>query len=98
MKRLYVFTENALDDLIHHSLYYKTIQEILGERFLNAVTMCADEISALPLGYENRYKNTRERKVKNFPHKLIYTFEGGVIYIHAVFALRQNPVKKYKNL
>ncbi len=98
MKHFYVFTKNALEDITHHSLYYETIQENLGDRFLSEVTNAAEEISSLPEGYENKYKNTRERKVKNFPHKLIYTFEKGIIYIHAVFALKQNPVKKYKDI
>ncbi len=98
MKHPYVFTKNALEDITRHSLYYETVQENLGERFLSEVTFAAEEISSLPEGFENRYRNTRERKVKNFPYKLIYTFEKGIIYVHAVFALKQNPVKKYKNI
>lgn len=34
--------------LIHHSLYYQTIQKVLGECFLNAVTMGAEGICVLP--------------------------------------------------
>jgi hypothetical protein len=98
MKTPYVFTERSLADIIHHTSYYDALKPGLGDRFFKEVGAAAEQISSLPKGFPIKYKNIRERKLKNFPHALLYPLEEGVIYIHAVFALKQNPGKKFKNL
>ena len=63
----YIFTELAFIDIIEGVRYYQSKSESLGIRFMNEVNNAAEDVSKLPKGYINRYKNTRERKVKNFP-------------------------------
>jgi hypothetical protein len=65
---------------------------------MDEVNTAADEISKTPRGFASQYKTSRERKTKHFPYKLIYTIEDGVIYIHAVFACKDNPKNKYKRI
>ncbi len=91
---VYIFFENALQDIVNGFDYYEAKHSVLGERFYKEVQQAAKEISILPYGYESNYKTTRERKTKKFPYKLIYTFEEKVVYIHAVFHCKRNL--KYK--
>ena len=58
----YVFTEPASADIIEHAMLYESKSEGLGTRFMDEVNNAAEDISKLPKGYVNRYKNTRERK------------------------------------
>lgn len=92
----YVFTENALADIIKGFSFYEEKQNGLGIRFMDEVDQAAKEVSGLPTGYASYYKTTRERGIKSFPYKLIYTVEKQIIYIHAVYPSRANPKKKYK--
>jgi hypothetical protein len=94
----YVFTENALDDIIKQAIYYNDKEDGLGTRFMDEVTFTAEEISKMPKAFASSYKSIRERKTKHFPYKLIYTLELGVIYIHAVFPCMANPKSKYKRI
>ena len=94
----YIFTENAKADVVKYAVSYEEKQVGLGIRFMDEVDQSAEEISVLPTGYASYYKNTRERKTKHFPHKLIYTIEKEIIYIHAVYPSRATPKKKYKSV
>lgn len=62
MRFPFVFTEGALEDIIHQLLYYETVQPGLGDRFMNEVMVGAKEISILPLGYEAGIK-AQEREI-----------------------------------
>jgi len=92
----YVFTENAMADVTKQALYYEEAQIGLGIRFMDAVTDTAEEIVTMPKAFVSNYKTTRERKVKKFSFKLIYTIEDTMIYIHAVYPSKANPENKYK--
>lgn len=98
MKVSYVLTENAQSDVIEAALWEEARHVGLGEKLLDCIDETIDQICKSPLGYVNRYKNTRERKVKKFAYQIIYTVENNLIYIHAVFACKQDPGKKYKKL
>lgn len=94
----YIFTENAMADNIKHAMYYEDKETGLGIRFMDEVTMTAEEISKMPKAFASYYKTTRERKIKHFPYKLIYTLEEDIIYIHAIYPGRANPKNKYKKI
>ena len=94
----YVFTENALSDIIKQAMYYNDKEEGLGIRFMDEITVTAEVISKMSKGFASYYKSTRECKTKHFPFKLIYTSEVGIIYIHAVYPSKANPKNKYKNI
>jgi hypothetical protein len=94
----YFFTNDSLYDVFFYAAQYEEKLLGLGGRFMDEVENTAIEISKMPKGYESRYKSTRERKVQNFPYKLIYTIEREAIYIHAVFASRSDPKDKYKRI
>ena len=92
----YVFTQNAQGDIVSIVRFYEEKQDGLGLRFLTEIEQAAEVISILPTGYASYYKNTRERKTKNFPYKLIYTIDKEVVYIHAVYPSKSDPERKYK--
>lgn len=94
----YVFTENAMADITKQALYYEETQIGLGIKFMDAVTYSAEEIVTMPNAFVSLYKSTRERKVKKFPFKLIYTLEDTIVYIHAVYPSKANPENKYKGV
>ena len=94
----YIFTEAALADVVKQAMYYEDKEIGLEQRFMNAVEIAAAEISRNPKGFVNLYKTSRERRTKNFPYTLIYTFENSIIYIHAVFPCKSNPSKKYRKI
>ncbi len=85
---VYIFSENALQDIVDGFDYHEAKQSGLGERFYKEVHQAAKEISILPYGYECNYKTTRERKTKNFPYKLIYTFEEKVVTYTQFFIVK----------
>ncbi|MBK8368830.1 MAG: type II toxin-antitoxin system RelE/ParE family toxin [Bacteroidetes bacterium] len=94
----YIFTENAMADMIKQAMYYEDKEKGLGLKFMNEITLAAEEVSKMPKAFVSSYKNTRERKAKHFPYKLIYTLEEGIIYIHAVYACKANPKNKYNRM
>jgi len=98
MKLTYVLTEKASADVIEAALWEEARHTGLGEKLLRYIDEAIDQICKSPHGYENRFRNTREKKVKKFSYQIIYTVENKVIYIHAVFACKQDPEKKYRNL
>jgi hypothetical protein len=95
---VFVYTENAQADIINHAIFYEKKLEGLGIRFMEEVDRAAEEVSVLPTGYASYYKATRERGMKNFPYKLIYTIEKEIVYIHAVYPSLADPKKKYKGV
>jgi hypothetical protein len=94
----YIFTENAMADVVKQAMYYDDKEKGLGIRFMDEITLAAEEISKMPKAFASSYKSTRERKTKHFPYKLIYTLEEGIIYIHAVYGCKANPKNKYKRI
>jgi len=98
MKFTCIFTGQAQDDLITSVLFEEERHASLGKKFLDCVTETAETICKSPLGYENKYKSTREKKVNKFPYLLIYTVEKNIVYVHAIFPAKQNPEKKYGSL
>jgi len=98
MKTTCVFTEKASDDVVEAVLWEEARHAGLGEKLLRCIDETIDEICKYPQGYASRYRNTREKKVKKFPYQIIYTIENKIVYVHAVFACKQDPQKKYRNL
>jgi hypothetical protein len=94
----HLFTQNAKADIIEHATFYEKKLAGLGAEFMAGIQSAAEDISALPTGYASYYKSTRERAMKKFPFKLIYTIEKEIIYIHAVYPSRANPKRKYKTV
>jgi plasmid stabilization system protein ParE len=94
----YIFTENAMADIIAQAMYYEDKETGLGVRFMDEITATANEVGKMPRAFVNSYKATREHKAKHFPYKLIYTLEEGIVYIHAVYACKANPKHKYKRI
>ena len=85
-------------DIIKQAMYYDDKEKGLGIRFMDEITITAEEINKMPNAFASSYKSTRERKAKHFPFKLIYTLEEGIVYIHAVFPCKANPRHKYKSI
>lgn len=98
MKITYVLTEKASSDVIEAALWEEARHEGLGEKLLRCIDETIEQICKSPYGYVSNYRNTREKKVNKFAYQIIYTVENKVIYIHAVFACKQDPKKKYRNI
>jgi hypothetical protein len=98
MKRTHVFTEKASADVLKAALWEEARHEGLGGKLLNCIDEAVEQICNAPYAYASKYRNTREKKINKFSYQIIYTVENKIIYIHAFFACKADPQKKYKNL
>jgi addiction module RelE/StbE family toxin len=98
MSLLVVYSEIAKVDLLRIYNWFENEQPELGQKFIDSVEKAENSNIKSPLGFECRYKNTREIQISPFNYLLIYTVEKSVIYVHAIFPGKSNPKKKYKSL
>lgn len=90
MKRVR-FHDAARDELIHETLYYKTISAALGERFAAAVEQAVQLAAEFPaMGSPHRY-GTRRCFPKKFPFSLVYVERKDEVYVLALAPDSRRP-------
>ena len=62
----YIFTENAMADVVKYAMSYDDKEEGLGIRFLNEVEVTALEISKMPKAFVSSYKTQESVKQNIF--------------------------------
>ena len=91
-----VITSRAITDIEKAKKWYNEQEIGLGVKFSDHIFRSFDSIHKRPLGYPNKYGQTREMVVKKYPYLIIYTIEERFIFILRVFPCRTNPKSKYK--
>lgn len=84
----------VLEDIRNSHAYYEEKLDGLGDRFIEEVTKCIEDIKLNPY-YEVRYGKIRCVPLKVFPYLIHFALreETAEITIHAVFNTYQNPDK-----
>ena len=44
----YIFTENAMSDMIKQAMYYEDKEKGLGLKFMDGITLASEEVSKMP--------------------------------------------------
>ena len=96
MHRLLI-TKPAINDIKEAKNWYNKKLENLGNKFVDHVFKCFEEIQTHPFAYPNKHKHTREMYVKKFPYMIIFSLEENILFILRVFPCKTDPRKKYKN-
>lgn len=91
-----IVREEAVEEMKHAYLYYESIREGLGERFLSELRKRYSEISEHPqsYGFIDSKKSIRDIKVRHFPYQVIYEIEKNKVVVFSVFNSHQNPSKR----
>ena len=85
------FHSAALDELIHETLYYKSVNTLLGERFAAAVEDAAKLAAEFPaMGSPHKY-GTRRHFPKKFPFALVYVERETEVYVLALAPDSRKP-------
>ena len=68
----------------------------LGERFLNDLDNCLNQIDSNPTIFQIVYRNLRQGNLTGFPFVVLFENEGNDIKIMAVFHTSRNPDGKLR--
>ena len=85
------FHDAARDELLHETLYYKSISSKLGEHFAAAVEQAAQLAAEFPgMGSPHTY-GTRRCFPKKFPFSLVYVERQNEVYVLALAPDSRKP-------
>lgn len=80
--RVVQWMAEALADMNEYQQYMKTRNPEAGERIIERVFLCVDQIAENPLfGKPGQVFETREKKVADTPLRIIYRVDGDVIQV-----------------
>lgn len=91
-----ILTNRAIDDIEKAKKWYTKQQDGLGNKYVDYIFKCIDEIKIHPLAFPNKYKYVREMYIKKYPYLIIYSVEENIIFVLRVFPCKTSPKKKYK--
>ncbi len=84
----------ALADLHEAYIYYNSVKENLGEKFLEELQTLFDKIESNPFIFSYTNQSIRQAKLRRFPYDVIYEVHDNEIIIYSIFMAKQNPNKK----
>jgi toxin ParE1/3/4 len=85
------FHSAVLDELIHETLYYKSISPALGDRFATAVEQASKLAAEFPaMGSPYKY-GTKRLFPKKFPFSLVYVERETEVYVVALAPDSKKP-------
>lgn len=73
------------------ALYYGTIDNDLGERFVTAADIAVAEVKARPLQARQWDGQARKVRVRRFPYAVVYWVDEGTVNIVSVMHLHREP-------
>lgn len=100
MQYFLIVRQEAVEEMKAAYLYYESITEGLGERFLSELHKRYSEIAKHPqaYGFIDGKKTIRDIKIRHFPYQVIYEIVDKNVVVLSVFNSYQNPSKNlHKN-
>lgn len=88
------FREEAQQDLTKAYRWYEDQKRGLGKNFISEVEAAAKYLSRNPEAFPEKKGIFRELNLTTFPYLMIYTVEGQVVTVFAIFNTYLNPQKK----
>ncbi|MGA2619149.1 MAG: type II toxin-antitoxin system RelE/ParE family toxin [Thermoguttaceae bacterium] len=82
-----VYHDEAEAELNEAADRYESLQQRLGERFLDAVDVAISEICRSPEGFGFLRADIRCHKVRRFPYGILYRVQPDCVFILAVMHL-----------
>lgn len=74
-----------------HSWYLNRSDEVAND-FLQTLFDCGNTIVRYPQAFPVVLGNARRAVLQRFPYNIIFTIEGEIIYIHAIYHGKRAPV------
>lgn len=86
--------EEALKDLIRGYLWYEDQKKGLGSDFVAEFESCLKYLKRHPEAFPKKKRSLRELNLRTFPYLIIYTVEGSLATVLAIFNSYLDPNKK----
>lgn len=86
--------EEAHLETLDAYLYYESISEGLGEKFLRQLDKYFEKICENPENFQIKKLNYRELYIKKFPYLIIFQFVERKVTVYSVFNTYKNPKRK----
>ena len=88
-----IIKDEAKLEIIDAYHWYESMQEDLGERFLNELDNCFDRMCLSPEIFPRKHKDMRQVVMKVFPFVIIFEIEEDAVVVYAVFNTYRDPGK-----
>ena len=89
-----VVTLKAKEEITKGYIYYETLENGLGEKFLEHLDTFFNRITTFPEQFPQKRAPYREAFIKKFPFLIIFEIRNNSIVVYSVFNTWQNPEKK----
>ncbi len=83
------------NDISEAVVFYESVQENLGSRFLDDWESTVNYITSNPFGCNVKRKSFRQANLKSFPYLIIYEVAANSIIIYGVIHNKKHPKKRY---
>lgn len=87
----YSYHPLAEAELIEAAEWYEDRSEGLGDRFLDEVARCIDEVRGDPERFPVVRKNVRRKSLRRFPYNLLFIIEPTSVRFVAVMHQKRRP-------
>lgn len=90
--------EEAKQDTINATRWYRSKQEKLDIKFIEAVQYTLSSIQHNPFAYKKVHHHFRQATLKKFPYIILFEFEDNTVTVYAIFNTWQDVNKKMKRI
>ena len=87
---------DAREELAIAAIYYESLSEGLGIKFLDAWEVTAAIIQKNPLGFAVRKRNFRQALLRKFPYLVIFEVLENTVVVYGIIRAMKHPSKRYK--
>ena len=93
-----IFESVALDDVTDAKSYYRGVSNQLADCFQDELEKAIQLLTANPLIFQKRIKDSRFLQIKPFPFVIVYVVEQQTVIVDAVFHTGQEPSLLHKRV
>ncbi len=85
-----IFNSQVETDVGEAYIWYEARQEGLGERFLEELVICYNQLEVHPGYYGSVVKNYRRVTLRHFPYIIAFEIVANKVFVYAVFHSSRN--------
>ncbi len=87
---------DAREELALAAIYYETLAEGLGVKFINAWEITTSVIQKNPVGFAIKKQNFRQALIPKFPYLIVFEVLDKTVVIYAIIHAKKHSAKRYK--
>lgn len=87
--------EHAMKQIREAFLYYESLANGLGEKFLQSWENTAIQVELNPFGFQKKYKNFRQALFKNFPYVIMFEIDKSLIIVYTIIHTSRKTKLRY---